>query len=286
MLVDALLISGTTARLAGESEESLVVLRETRALADAAELHWQAAVASNYIGSVEHDLGRNDEAYRSHKDGLARSCWVGDPRIIAYAVTAASRTARAVGQLAEVEPLLAEARESCLKSGDLSTRELCAERLADAAEAAGQAVEALTRYAESVALLREVGQPWNLARVLVAYGYCALGAGDEEVAAGCFAEALEIACAGQIYLPALDALAGIATLQAGRQGGAKALSLIRCILQHPAASQDARSRALRLRPELESRLTPDQITAAQAMARQSPCKEIPAGVAHDHETGQ
>ncbi len=53
-----------------------------------------------------------------------------------------------------------------------------------------------------------------------------------------------------------------------------ALELVIHVLQHPVDSHDAKSRAERLRAELEARLTPQQIQAAQAQAQKQSFDQV------------
>ncbi len=273
-LVEALRISGTLLHLAGKFEELLSDLREAYALAIATQLPWHAAVCASAMGSVEHDLGRDAESYGWHREAVSRVFSLGDPRAIGNAVTAAGPAARAVDRVAEMEPFSRQARAACQNCGGQFIEGLCAERLAETAEAVGDTDEARLRYAESVAMRRRVGDRSGLARTLVAYGNCVLVAGDEALARRCYAEALDIACGAELYLLALDALAGIATLEASHRADTDLLALVLQILQQPAASQNARSRASKLRADLESKLTREQIAAAEAVHRVSPCEQL------------
>jgi len=103
--------------------------------------------------------------------------------------------------------------------------------------------------------------------VLCHQGYNALVLGDVTAAQNSFSEVLHLSRDGS-YLPfALDAMAGLATMSAKNSNAERALELVNHVLQHPDTPHDAKSRAERLRAELEARLTPQQIQAAQAQAQ-------------------
>ena len=65
---------------------------------------------------------------------------------------------------------------------------------------------------------------------------------------------------------ALDALAGLATVQAKQGDRQYAFDLLSIVLNHPASLQETKDRADHLRAELEAQLTPAQIEATQAHA--------------------
>ena len=63
---------------------------------------------------------------------------------------------------------------------------------------------------------------------------------------------------------ALDALAGLAGLQAKQGDRQHALELLLIVLNHPASLQETKDRAEHLRAELETQLTPAKVAAIQA----------------------
>jgi hypothetical protein len=63
---------------------------------------------------------------------------------------------------------------------------------------------------------------------------------------------------------ALDALSGIAALRARQGNIEQAFELALFVLSHRASVQDTKDRAARLRTELETQLTSQQIQAVQA----------------------
>ena len=76
----------------------------------------------------------------------------------------------------------------------------------------------------------------------------------------------------------LEALIGLAHLQAQAGDAERALELSMCVLSHTASTQQAKDRAERLRLDLESRLTPQQIETARARQRANAFETIVNGV--------
>jgi hypothetical protein len=65
---------------------------------------------------------------------------------------------------------------------------------------------------------------------------------------------------------ALDALVGLAALQAKQGPPQDALELLLIVLSHPASSEETKDRASHLRDEWEAQLTNQQVQAARARA--------------------
>ena len=106
-----------------------------------------------------------------------------------------------------------------------------------------------------------------LSWVLGHQGYNSLALGDVADAQDSFIAVLRLAREGG-YVPfALDALGGIAMMWSQNNNAERALGLAGYILQHPAATHAAKSRAERLRAELEARLTPAPDSSREEQAQ-------------------
>ncbi|HEX9076593.1 MAG TPA: hypothetical protein VF932_12485, partial [Anaerolineae bacterium] len=82
-------------------------------------------------------------------------------------------------------------------------------------------------------------------------------------------ESLRIAAEIRGMPVALEALVGLASLQANRGDAQSALELLLIVLNHPASLQETKNRAEKLRLELEARLTPQQIEIAATQVQTS-----------------
>jgi len=72
----------------------------------------------------------------------------------------------------------------------------------------------------------------------------------------------------------LEALAGFASLQARQGDREHALGLLLVVLNHPASLQTTKNRASDLLEELEAQLTPLQIEAIQAHAKEKTLEAV------------
>jgi len=94
-----------------------------------------------------------------------------------------------------------------------------------------------------------------------------LALGNEAEAGRVWREALRIASDIHGAPVALEALAGLASLQAKQGDREHALDLLLLVVKHPASLHETKDRAAQLRAELEAQLTSQQVEAAQSRAR-------------------
>ena len=106
-----------------------------------------------------------------------------------------------------------------------------------------------------------------MARVLAEMGRSIFALGNDAEAERVWRESLRIATEIHGTPVALEALVGLASLQAKRGDMEHALELLLIVLNHPASFQETKNRAAHLRVELEAQLTSQQVEAAQARAQ-------------------
>jgi tetratricopeptide (TPR) repeat protein len=156
----------------------------------------------------------------------------------------------------------------------LASRSVLATRL-------GRHEQAQAMLERSLDILRPLNEPRVLVEAITFLGLVMEFTGNYARAAELYAEGLEIATAvgdrwfAALYITretqgtfvALDALVDIATLKAKQGHIEQALELSSIVLNHPGSLQETKSRADRLRPELEAQLTSRQAEAAQTRAK-------------------
>jgi len=242
-----------------EANESLQAsLEKARACGE----RWYETVVGEFIGIIAHDKGAYDQARRYLTEALAIARELGDPMIIAHVLSFLSQTIQALGETAEAEKFLRESLALAQEIGYRSGIGHALDGLGRLAQVTNPN-EARTLFAASCDVFRETGDLRTLSVVLSHQGYNSLALGDVADAQNSFFAVLRLAREGG-YMPlALHALAGLAMMWAEDADDERALELVVHILQHPAATHHTKSRAERLRAELETRLTPQQREAAQ-----------------------
>src|SRR5512136_2691497 len=211
-----------------------------------------------YIGIIAFDEEEYDLARNYLTEALASARGMGDPTLIAHILGYLGQTMLALGRPTEAEEFL---RESLALTQEIGYRHGIGNAL-DGLGLIAQVTspqEARTLFSASCDVYREIDDVQSLSRVLSHQGHNALALGDVAGAQSSFIEILRLSGEGGYVPYALDALTGLAMLGAKNSNAERALELVIHVLQHPAATHDAKSRAKQLSVELEAQLTRQQI---------------------------
>jgi len=131
-------------------------------------------------------------------------------------------------------------------------------------QAHGRTDEALSLLAEAHTLCLQIGDGWSRSRLLTQLGQLALHVGDLAGARQHFVDAFQLARRSELFVHALDALAGLAALFAEHGDRQRALMLTRLVLDHRASNHATRQRASQLHEALAPQLTAAELAAIQA----------------------
>jgi predicted ATPase/transcriptional regulator with XRE-family HTH domain len=266
-LAQALTYLGVVCWITGEFEQAWPYLNESMVISQEVNDEWAQAQCGIFMGMVAHAQGDFQRAYDLLSHTMTRSRALGDARFISFAAGQLGRTAQVLGKISEVLDLLQESLCLTRETGDRLGIGMALEQMAAATQAAGNQAEALRLLQESITQFRDVGDMWFLAHALNLAGTFALSDGQIVPARESFLEAGRVALAAQSPPNMLDALAGLAALEAQAGRHERALEMTLRILGHPASTQDARDSAENLRAGLLAQLTPHQIEAAQQRAQ-------------------
>jgi tetratricopeptide (TPR) repeat protein len=224
---------------------------------------WYEAAADEYIGIVMHERGEYEQARPYFMEALAIARKLGDPMLIAHILAYMSRTIVALGRITDAETILRESLALAQEIGYSSYMGHALDGLGRLAQMTSPD-EARILFAASHDAYKESGDTRNMARVLSHQGYNSLARGDDIEAQNSFIAVLRLVREGGFIPFALDALAGLASLQVKQGDGEHALELLLVVLNHPASSQETKDRADQLSAKLEAQLTPTQIEAIHA----------------------
>jgi tetratricopeptide (TPR) repeat protein len=189
---------------------------------------------------------------------------LGDPRYTALGLNFISPTAMHLGRLEEAQAFLQESLALSTQVGDRWGMGTAYRILGLAALARGDIDEARSLINKSLELFTGFVTGWDIVQSLVYLGEATTAAGDWSEAERVYLDALQMAVEAQATSLALDALTGLAHLQARADRAEQALELLTYVLSHSASTQEAKDRAGQLRAQLETRLRPEQIKATQA----------------------
>jgi tetratricopeptide (TPR) repeat protein len=189
---------------------------------------------------------------------------IGDPRITTIALNNLSLNAVRLGRYDEARAALEESISLNISTGDRWILGFAYRGLGLIAQAQGEHQQAIEMFRKSQDAFTQVGARQDKARMLVEMSRSLFALGNDPEAERGWREALLITTETQSPFVALEALVGIAMLKAKRGEDETALDLQFIVLNHPASLQETKDRAEKLRAEIESRLTPQQVESVQA----------------------
>jgi len=258
---------GILRSLQGAYEEAIINVREAIELSHAVDDRWQLALYTTFLGMVIDDQGDYTEAHRLFTEALQICRSLGDPRLISLTAGYLVQTAHTLGRLTEIPDLLREELQAAAETNDRFGIALAGVRMALAAQSHGNDVDAHRMLIESINHFRDAGDAWFLSHSLNFEGKLALAAGNRVEAQESFTEAGRVAFATQAFPVLLDALLGLAILDAEKDHVERALESVLHVLANPSSNQGTKKRAQQLQLELESHLTPKQIQAVKLRAQ-------------------
>jgi predicted ATPase/transcriptional regulator with XRE-family HTH domain len=270
-LAQALIYYGIVCSVVGDLEAASASLHEGLALSRTEGHLRLQSVGSAFLGSVAHSQGNYAEAYRWYNEAV-RLCR--EPYLDLLIGVLFSRTAQALGRLAEAHEQLQPGLRYARETGNRWGTALGLEQMALATQAAGDYVEARRLLDECITLYREVGDRWSQSRALTALSWLALTQRDIVQAERCSREALQVAAKAGYTPNVLDALAALAAVRGQQEMRVSALEIALCVLHHQASTQEAKDRAEKLRAELEAHLTPAQREAIRPKSLETIVAEL------------
>ena len=232
------------------------------------ELGNQDGIASSLdgLGYVYWLLGDYGQARQLHLESLELGKCIGSPGGIARSLNRLGIDEIALREFEQAGQLW---RESLAIFRDIGIQERTAAvlgNLAELADVQGNYAEAIQVAQEGLALHREIGHRFGIAWCCRVLGNAACGLGEFQQARSYYHRAL-LAVEGSMQGLHLHTLVGVATLLVAEQASARALELLALVFSHPASWQWAKDLAAPLKAQLEARLPPEVVAAAEARGR-------------------
>jgi tetratricopeptide (TPR) repeat protein len=211
-------------------------------------------------------MGHPENAYERYQSAMAEWRAIGDPRFTAFGLNFLSSSALRLGRYAEARAALEESVALNNLVGDRWGLGIALRGLGLIAQAQGEHPQALEAFRSSLDTFNELGARWDVARALAEMARSMFALGDDAEAERLWNESLRMSIDAQATLCGLEAMIGIAGLQAKRGKIEAGLELLLVVLDHPASAQETRNRASQLQSELIVHLTPEEIGAVQMRA--------------------
>jgi predicted ATPase/transcriptional regulator with XRE-family HTH domain len=270
VLVESITFLGMALELTGDYARALDLYSEGLEIAKEIGDRWFTALCftcvSGLVGFTQVSV-TPETRHQRWRSAVADWRRIGDPRLTAIALNNLSLSALWLGKFDEAR--LAQEESVALSSsiGDRWGLGFAYRGLAIILQAQGDHLQAVDIFHKSLDILRQLGARQDVARVLAEMGRSVFALGNGAEAERIWRDSLRIAIETRGTFIALEALLGLASLQAKRGDVEQALELLWIVLDHPTSIQDTRNRAAQLRIEWEAQLTKQQVEAAQARAQ-------------------
>ncbi len=245
-------------------------VRVARAFGEAWDL-WAALINLGWVRLLEGDLDASRAAF---EETYERASDLGNPRLLAFALSKLGLLADAEGRYEEAMRLHMEANALFDAAGDRGGAGYTLSRASLSAYGLGDYPGAMRLGRAGYEAFSEVNHRWGVISALCRMGFAALALGDRTEAGEHLSVALERAHAARAISLELLALSGVGALLAEEGEAPRAAVLLTFALGHeqlPAAYGFAARPAL---DALEASLSPDELAAAREAAAAADLDEL------------
>ncbi len=281
VLVEAITLLGNVMEFTGDYARASKLYTEGLEVATTIGDRWFAALCLTCLiglDGITTMMVKPEDTYERFQSVVADWRAIGDPRFTAIGLNIFSWLALKLGRYEEARAALEESITLNMSVSDRWGLAFAYRGLGLIAQAQGEHIQAVDMFHKSLDMLTELGARPDVARLLAEMSRSVFALGDEAEAERGWRESLRIANETRGAWVALEALVGIASVQAKRGECEQALQLLLIVLNHPASIQETKDRATRLRAELEADLTSLQIKTIQAHAAERTLEEIVEGL--------
>jgi predicted ATPase len=251
---------------AGEYAKALELFHEKRVLDLPGGNSWNLGLAYGNLGMVTETMGLLVESRDHFQNAISIFRTVGDLRLLGIGLFYLGSVKNKLGLTQEGKTHLHESLEICRSLGDRFGISMACNSLGLIFEKEKNPVEAQQMFQEGLNVALDMGEKWIIQQSLVNLGFSKFAMREITEARDCFLRSFHLASDAKLIPPMLDSVAGIAWIYAGQGKKEAALELAIEVERHPAVTQDTKYRAIQLRAELESQLTPKQIETMQSHA--------------------
>jgi tetratricopeptide (TPR) repeat protein len=271
-----LLALGTNACYQDVYPDAVGYLEENVAVALSAGDGLDECAAFMWLGFVQLLLDDLEGARASFEAACATAERLGNPQLLAYALSKLGVFADAEERYADAMRLQVEAKELFAGVGDVGGAGYALTRASFSAYGMDDYEEALQLGHAGYEAFSEVNHRWGMTAALCRIGFGELALGSVEEAQRTFREALEQAHASAAISLELLALSGIGAVLRETGEHVRAATMLTFALGH---EQLPPSYAIAARPALdalEAELPPDQLVAARAAATAASLEDLVA----------
>lgn len=266
VLIEAITFLGMLMEVTGNYASALALYGEGAELATVIDDRWYTALSQTCLHGLTANTSGTANPAQTHaclQSAVADWRAIGDPRFTAFGLRILSQSAVRLGWYAEARAALEESAAVNSSLGDRWGVASAYRGLGVVAQRLGEHGPAVAMFRQSLEIFTELGGSWWVARVLAELAQSVFALGHDAEAASAWCASLRIATETHSPPVILEALVGLASLQAKRDNLEDALELLLIALQHPASDQETRNQAAARQPAVAAQLTPQQVAAIQ-----------------------
>jgi len=265
-LADVLSLSGPLLTVLGETATALEHGREGLAAARTMGDVWRIAYALMMQGGNLVGSGRYDEAYASAQEALAHFRALSDTRLIAVTLNTLGFAAMQLSLYPEARGYLQESLSLITPMEDPWNMGTAYGNLGIVELAEGNPSEAQVLLQKSIPFFANLGMLGDMAFYLTYLGEAAAALGAIDEAEHYWLDAFHIGREMQAFPILMANLIRLAQLHTDRGDIARAYEWATVVFDHPASWQDSKDRAEKLRAQLRSKLSAQELESIQLMA--------------------
>ncbi len=274
LLVDTLIYLGVIKHLDGEINRSVELINECLQAADQCGDAWFTAYAIYNLGYIDSLQGHYSEAITQMLAGLEIWRKLGDPHSISLGLNYLAPTMIILGRFNEVDTNMEESIRLSSLTGNRWGKGVAYRFSGLAHLARGNLTEAHVNLHKSLETFRGYITGLDLALSLLYLAKVHQQSGEFEQAAGIYCDSLRSALDANSIPLQLDAILGLAEIQAETGESERAIQLAATIQNHSLSSLEAKTGAQKLLESIENQLTPGQCQNARHLAERRPLRGL------------
>ena len=273
-LGDALRLSGNIEFIKGNYEPAEGFLQESVFLCREASHQWGLTSSLIVLGSLLQFQGEYERSLQASNEAVSVARAIGEPRMLASSLFYQADVMQTLDRVDDAEKLL---KESLTISQSIQDRwsVACALQILGAIAIKKEKLSDAVEYLQtSLKLFIDMGEHARIISSMNELGSALLLQGSLQEAKSYFVETIKMAAEDQLAPAIVEALIGIAAIQAHDKEFNAAYELVFHALNHPSIHPSIKERAKQLCTDLEIKIPPTVVKEIQELAQSKSLEEI------------
>lgn len=274
ILAEALTFLGIIKVLTGDLASALKLFQDGLRVAHEIGDQWYEALCLTEIVGVRMWMGNVEDIHQQFQSAVESWRKTGDMRFTAFGLNSLGLGAVTIGKYDEARAALEESIVINTSVGDrwgLSNAYLV---LGMAERAQERYIQSLDSFRQSLQIFTDLGARWEMARVLSEMAHSTFALGNDSEAEQLWNQSLQLSLETQGTPTTIEAIVGIANIQAKCGDHENALRYLLFSIAHSAIIPNTRLQAEQLVSALREQVTAEEFESAQAFARSNTIESV------------